>query len=214
MTGLDTPVNVLQLTGALMNADGTAVRIGAEGCVGAADGDGRRRLRGAARSSPTTISRSCARRGARPAGGSRWSGRSRCGTSSLSWPGARNWRCADWDGRIRDDTSPTPCHPPALDHRRRVAGRSGDAPCAAASSDGARRRAHPHGARERVGAGSRAARCGAVIRRLVAPRWVYSDESGMMNREQGITAFTAGPDTVTPPATTRCTSSRTGAPRS
>jgi len=33
LTGLDTPVSVLQLTGALMNADGTAVRIGAEGLV-------------------------------------------------------------------------------------------------------------------------------------------------------------------------------------
>ena len=37
----------------------------------------------------------------------------------------------------------------------------------------------------------------ATIRRLVAPKWVYSDESGMMNREQGIAAFTSGPDTVT-----------------
>ncbi|HEX2781906.1 MAG TPA: nuclear transport factor 2 family protein [Gemmatimonadaceae bacterium] len=36
-----------------------------------------------------------------------------------------------------------------------------------------------------------------TIRRLVAPKWVYSDESGMMNREQGIAAFTSGPDTVT-----------------
>ena len=33
LTGLETPVNVLQLTGALMNPDGTAVRIGAEGLV-------------------------------------------------------------------------------------------------------------------------------------------------------------------------------------
>ena len=33
LTGLDTPANVLQLTGALMNADGTAVRIGAEGML-------------------------------------------------------------------------------------------------------------------------------------------------------------------------------------
>ena len=33
LTGLETPVNVLQLTGALMNADGTALRIGAEGLV-------------------------------------------------------------------------------------------------------------------------------------------------------------------------------------
>ena len=36
----------------------------------------------------------------------------------------------------------------------------------------------------------------AVIKRLVAPRWIYSDESGTMNREQGIAAFTNGPDTV------------------
>lgn len=33
MTGTDTPVSVLQLTGALMNSDGDAVRIGAEGMV-------------------------------------------------------------------------------------------------------------------------------------------------------------------------------------
>ena len=33
MTGLDTPVNVLQLTGALMDSTGEAVRIGAEGLV-------------------------------------------------------------------------------------------------------------------------------------------------------------------------------------
>jgi hypothetical protein len=33
LTGMNTPVNVLQLTGALMNADGTAVRIGAEGML-------------------------------------------------------------------------------------------------------------------------------------------------------------------------------------
>jgi len=36
----------------------------------------------------------------------------------------------------------------------------------------------------------------AIIKRLVAPRWIYSDESGTMNREQGIAAFTNGPDTV------------------
>ena len=36
----------------------------------------------------------------------------------------------------------------------------------------------------------------AAIRRLVAPRWVYSDESGMMNRDQGVAAFTTGTDTV------------------
>lgn len=37
----------------------------------------------------------------------------------------------------------------------------------------------------------------AVIRRLVAPRWIYSDESGTMSREQGIASFTGGSDTVT-----------------
>jgi len=37
----------------------------------------------------------------------------------------------------------------------------------------------------------------ATVRRLVAPRWIYSDESGTMNREQGIAAFTSGTDTVT-----------------
>lgn len=37
----------------------------------------------------------------------------------------------------------------------------------------------------------------AAVRRLVAPRWIYSDESGTMNREQGIAAFTSGTDTVT-----------------
>ena len=36
----------------------------------------------------------------------------------------------------------------------------------------------------------------AVVRRLVAPKWIYSDESGTMNREQGIAAFTSGTDTV------------------
>ena len=35
-----------------------------------------------------------------------------------------------------------------------------------------------------------------AIRALVAPRWVYTDESGTMTREQGITAFTTGTDTV------------------
>jgi ketosteroid isomerase-like protein len=34
------------------------------------------------------------------------------------------------------------------------------------------------------------------IRSLVDPRWVYTDESGTMTREQGITAFTTGTDTV------------------
>jgi ketosteroid isomerase-like protein len=37
----------------------------------------------------------------------------------------------------------------------------------------------------------------ATVRRLVAPRWIYSDESGTMNREQGIAAFPGGTDTVT-----------------
>lgn len=37
----------------------------------------------------------------------------------------------------------------------------------------------------------------ATVRRLVAPRWIYSDESGTMNREQGIASFTSGSDTVT-----------------
>ena len=41
------------------------------------------------------------------------------------------------------------------------------------------------------------ARDAAAIRRVVAPEWVYSDESGTMSREEGIKAFTAGPDTVT-----------------
>ncbi len=36
-----------------------------------------------------------------------------------------------------------------------------------------------------------------AIGRLVDRRWVYTDESGRMNREQGIAAFTTGPDTVT-----------------
>lgn len=36
-----------------------------------------------------------------------------------------------------------------------------------------------------------------AIGRLVDRRWVYTDESGRMNREQGIAAFTSGPDTVT-----------------
>ena len=35
-----------------------------------------------------------------------------------------------------------------------------------------------------------------AIRVLVAPQWVYTDESGRMTREQGITAFTTGTDTV------------------
>ena len=40
------------------------------------------------------------------------------------------------------------------------------------------------------------ARDAAAIRRLVAPQWVYSDESGTLSREEGIRAFTAGADTV------------------
>ena len=36
----------------------------------------------------------------------------------------------------------------------------------------------------------------AAIGRLVAPRWVYSDESGVMNRAEGIKSFTSGPDVV------------------
>ena len=37
----------------------------------------------------------------------------------------------------------------------------------------------------------------AALRRMVAPRWVYSDESGVMEREAGVKAFTSGSDTVT-----------------
>ena len=40
------------------------------------------------------------------------------------------------------------------------------------------------------------ARNAAGIRRIVAPQWVYSDESGTLSREEGIKAFTAGADTV------------------
>ena len=36
-----------------------------------------------------------------------------------------------------------------------------------------------------------------ALRTYVDPRWVYTDESGTMTREQGITAFTTGTDTVT-----------------
>lgn len=36
----------------------------------------------------------------------------------------------------------------------------------------------------------------ATLRRMTAPRWVYSDESGVMEREAGISAFTSGTDTV------------------
>src|SRR4051812_7344049 len=36
-----------------------------------------------------------------------------------------------------------------------------------------------------------------LMERLTAPKWVYSDESGVMERAAGIKAFTSGPDTVT-----------------
>ena len=36
----------------------------------------------------------------------------------------------------------------------------------------------------------------SALGRLVAPKWVYSDETGVMNREDGIKAFTTGTDTV------------------
>lgn len=36
----------------------------------------------------------------------------------------------------------------------------------------------------------------AMMHRLTAPKWVYSDESGVMEREAGIKAFTTGTDTV------------------
>ena len=36
-----------------------------------------------------------------------------------------------------------------------------------------------------------------ALGKLVAPKWVYSDESGVMEREAGIKAFTSGTDTVT-----------------
>ena len=36
----------------------------------------------------------------------------------------------------------------------------------------------------------------AIMRRITAPKWVYSDESGVMEREAGIKAFTTGTDTV------------------
>lgn len=35
-----------------------------------------------------------------------------------------------------------------------------------------------------------------ALNRIVATRWVYTDESGVMNREEGIRAFTTGTDTV------------------
>jgi len=37
----------------------------------------------------------------------------------------------------------------------------------------------------------------AALSRLVAPRWVYSDETGVMERAAGIRAFTTGADSVT-----------------
>jgi ketosteroid isomerase-like protein len=36
----------------------------------------------------------------------------------------------------------------------------------------------------------------AIMHHLTAPKWVYSDESGVMEREAGIKAFTTGTDTV------------------
>ena len=36
----------------------------------------------------------------------------------------------------------------------------------------------------------------AVLHRMTAPRWVYSDETGVMEREAGIKSFTTGTDTV------------------
>ena len=36
----------------------------------------------------------------------------------------------------------------------------------------------------------------AILHRMTAPRWVYSDETGVMEREAGIKAFTTGSDTV------------------
>ncbi|CAN5840371.1 hypothetical protein BH11GEM1_BH11GEM1_10990 [soil metagenome] len=36
----------------------------------------------------------------------------------------------------------------------------------------------------------------AVLYRMTAPAWVYSDETGVMEREAGIKSFTTGTDTV------------------
>ena len=36
-----------------------------------------------------------------------------------------------------------------------------------------------------------------ALGQIVAPKWVYSDESGVMERDAGIKAFTSGSDTVT-----------------
>ena len=37
----------------------------------------------------------------------------------------------------------------------------------------------------------------AALGRIVAPKWVYSDESGVMERDAAIKVFTSGTDTVT-----------------
>jgi ketosteroid isomerase-like protein len=36
-----------------------------------------------------------------------------------------------------------------------------------------------------------------ALGRLIAPKWTYSDESGLMDRDAGIAAFVSGTDTVT-----------------
>ena len=36
-----------------------------------------------------------------------------------------------------------------------------------------------------------------ALGRLIAPKWVYSDESGLMDRDAGMAAFVSGTDTVT-----------------
>jgi ketosteroid isomerase-like protein len=36
-----------------------------------------------------------------------------------------------------------------------------------------------------------------ALGRIVSPKWIYSDESGVMGRDEGIKAFTSGSDTVT-----------------
>ena len=36
----------------------------------------------------------------------------------------------------------------------------------------------------------------AILHRMTAPRWVYSDETGVLEREAGIKSFTTGTDTV------------------
>ena len=40
------------------------------------------------------------------------------------------------------------------------------------------------------------ARDPVALRRIVAPQWVYSDESGTMSRDEGVKLFTSGADTV------------------